>query len=816
MAAAKRLKPFTFFGRVPHGTTTVELTKILVKSFSKNELGGVQDFTGGKYEVFLKTRAAVERFLQDPVVEVKGTSVTFEYRGTRAKMVRVFGYSAEHHDVELASALEQFGKIVSVTRESVTGFPTVTTGIRRVKIEMKRAVPNFLDVIDATVQCEYEGVVRVCRKCGAQGHMGANCETPQCVRCGAYGHETCEAACPKCGEDHDMRACKKRTFVSIVGEEEENEQPPVVWEQPKPAVSQAATTTEATEEKSEEPVTAVEEVASASLETSAEAAGPVDEVPPTQETEQDNHVEDNKVEEKMAATCDRPKRKRSPRRKKKTSPVAPASTPRAAVIVQGRISGWCPVARGVRQGCPLSPLLYVIAIEPLLQRLAADTRVKRTVLPVGPPAVPVFGYADDITIVVPDVASAARALEITEQYCEASGARLNKHKSAVMPLRDVRPPEIAEVPSVSETRMLGFYFNREGPSARNWEHVAEKVETKTADLGRLRCPITAQATIIRTLLIAIISFSASILEIPASMKKRVEKSIYRFLWQGAPEKIRRVVVKQPRLKGGLGIPDLDALARALHVQWTLRAVECDFTQQPLPHTAPRAGTPLAFYSAAAADMNLIRATFTEPPREIALKAMLSLLTPALLPHLDRELMTAEKPTWKYLTAHFLDARRASFMWRFARGILLIKRRTFVSRSSGLVDTCPFCGTAETSTHIFQDCVIPAALLERLRDLFGLPGIPFQTIRYFNPMPGEARNQFALALAEISYQVWVARCHAAYSGRIPDLMEVKNKIRKELWFHLQRERRHLGRKKFCEEWRPMIIFEECGEKISIKY
>lgn len=212
MAAAKRLKPFTFFGRVPHGTTTVELTKILVKRFSKNELGGVQDFTGGKYEVFLKTRAAVERFLQDPVVEVKGTPVTFEYRGTRAKMVRVFGYSAEHHDVELTSALEQFGKIVSVTRESVTGFPTVTTGIRRVKIEMKRAVPNFLDVIDATVQCEYEGVVRVCRKCGAQGHMGANCETPQCVRCGAYGHETCEAACPKCGEDHDVRACKKRTL----------------------------------------------------------------------------------------------------------------------------------------------------------------------------------------------------------------------------------------------------------------------------------------------------------------------------------------------------------------------------------------------------------------------------------------------------------------------------------------------------------------------------------------------------------------------------------------------------------------------------
>ncbi|KAK8764583.1 hypothetical protein V5799_032808 [Amblyomma americanum] len=39
---------------------------------------------------------------------------------------------------------------------------------------------------------------------------------------------------------------------------------------------------------------------------------------------------------------------------------------RVAVIDQGRVSEQFSVTRGVRQGCPLSPLLYVIAIEPLL------------------------------------------------------------------------------------------------------------------------------------------------------------------------------------------------------------------------------------------------------------------------------------------------------------------------------------------------------------------------------------------------------------------------------------------------------------------
>lgn len=112
MASAKCLKPYTLFGRVPQGTSTVDLTKLLMKRLTKNELGGVQHFNGGKFEAFLKTCAAVEHFIQDPVIEVKGTAVAFEYRGTRAKMVRVFGYSAEHHGIELASALQPYGKIL--------------------------------------------------------------------------------------------------------------------------------------------------------------------------------------------------------------------------------------------------------------------------------------------------------------------------------------------------------------------------------------------------------------------------------------------------------------------------------------------------------------------------------------------------------------------------------------------------------------------------------------------------------------------------------------------------------------------------------
>ncbi|KAK8767918.1 hypothetical protein V5799_030892 [Amblyomma americanum] len=268
MPSTKRLKAFTSV-RMPQRTTTLDLSKILVNRFTKAELGGVQDFTGRKFEVFLKTRAAVERFLQDPVVEVNGTAVPFEYRGTRDKLLRAFGYSSEHHNVELVTALQPYGKILSVSRESAPGFPTVTTGVRRINMEMKTAVPYFLDIIDTTVQLEYEGVLRGCRRCGAQGHMGTNCETAQCSRCGAYGHELCEAPYPKCGQDHAIKECRKRTFSSVVGGAEEPEQRAVIWEQPTPVLPSDALSAQTTPN-------VTEEVTNGSSNTSALPSAPED------------------------------------------------------------------------------------------------------------------------------------------------------------------------------------------------------------------------------------------------------------------------------------------------------------------------------------------------------------------------------------------------------------------------------------------------------------------------------------------------------------------------------------------------------------
>ncbi|XP_077484379.1 uncharacterized protein LOC144094319 [Amblyomma americanum] len=212
---AQRLRPHTFFGRVPQGVCNVDICKVLVTRFSKNELSGVQDFGGGRFEVTFKSKPAVQRFLSDPVIEVRGTAVRFAYRGTLSTVVRVFGFPVDIDVAELRGALEQYGPVESIALEYVPGFDGVPSGTRRVRMEMKSALPNFLQVAEFTVQCEYEGVARVCRRCGSRDHVRAACDVPLCARCGVFGHATCELPCPQCGGDHAVAKCATRTFASV-------------------------------------------------------------------------------------------------------------------------------------------------------------------------------------------------------------------------------------------------------------------------------------------------------------------------------------------------------------------------------------------------------------------------------------------------------------------------------------------------------------------------------------------------------------------------------------------------------------------------
>lgn len=72
------------------------------------------------------------------------------------------------------------------------------------------------------------------------------------------------------------------------------------------------------------------------------------------------------------------------------------TSPTVRVCVNSHLSDAFPLCNGTRQGCPLSPILYVISLEPFFNRLCANLDIEG--VQVGDKVYKVSAFADDILL----------------------------------------------------------------------------------------------------------------------------------------------------------------------------------------------------------------------------------------------------------------------------------------------------------------------------------------------------------------------------------------------------------------------------------
>lgn len=98
-------------------------------------------------------------------------------------------------------------------------------------------------------------------------------------------------------------------------------------------------------------------------------------------------------------------------------------------------TGVFPVGRSVRQGCPLSAMLYSMTVEPLALMISADRDLRGVVTPAGR-EVKLFQFADDTSLVLRDEEGVHKVLGHLTSFCCASGAEVNLGKSEILFLGD--------------------------------------------------------------------------------------------------------------------------------------------------------------------------------------------------------------------------------------------------------------------------------------------------------------------------------------------------------------------------------------------
>ena len=166
--------------------------------------------------------------------------------------------------------------------------------------------------------------------------------------------------------------------------------------------------------------------------------------------------------------------------------------PQAVMQVNGRCSGAFAIERSVQQGCPLSPLLYVLALEPLLRRLrdGGARPALRGILLSGSVRAKISAFADDITVFVSRRRDIVAVKEAVARYEKVAGAKVNFDKSEGLRLGAWRGSVPLPGPfrwSEGPVRILGEWFGpglqlernrREGERKNGPDEREAKLEVK--------------------------------------------------------------------------------------------------------------------------------------------------------------------------------------------------------------------------------------------------------------------------------------------------------------------------------------------------
>jgi len=102
---------------------------------------------------------------------------------------------------------------------------------------------------------------------------------------------------------------------------------------------------------------------------------------------------------------------------------------RSSILINGYTSRYFKPSRGVRQGCPLSHLLYVLTMEVLAVNIRVHPATKGLVLPRSSVPLPVLSlYADDTSVISSSDAATVAVFDTYALFEAGTGAKLNKEK----------------------------------------------------------------------------------------------------------------------------------------------------------------------------------------------------------------------------------------------------------------------------------------------------------------------------------------------------------------------------------------------------
>jgi len=247
------------------------------------------------------------------------------------------------------------------------------------------------------------------------------------------------------------------------------------------------------------------------------------------------------------------------------------TTSRSAVLVNGCPGPWISCKRGLRQGDPISPYLFLLVAETLQKLIRGSRDIKHPTDANLPPAV--LQYADDTLIVFEATLTGASELKVLlELFANITGLNINYHKSTLVPIH-VPEATVSALVDILGCRREGFPQNYLGlPLSVNklpisaFTPLIHKADKYLSSWQASFLNSMGRAVLVNSVLDSILVYCMSSLQLPPWAISQMDKRRRGFLWSGSSNGraspasclVAWTNVCQPKENGGLGIRDLSA------------------------------------------------------------------------------------------------------------------------------------------------------------------------------------------------------------------------------------------------------------------
>jgi len=251
----------------------------------------------------------------------------------------------------------------------------------------------------------------------------------------------------------------------------------------------------------------------------------------------------------------------------------------SCVTNNGHASEFFPVTRGIRQGCPISAMLFIMIVELLANYLKSSDNIKG--IDIDDESFIITQLADDTTLFLQDINSITNAMYVLDSFYECSGLRLNKQKCEVFILGNCGqsnnvPDTIAGLKCVSGSfKALGIHFNNnlDDMLQKNFMEKVKKLHVLINIWSQRDLSLKGKVIVLKSILIPTVLFQCTNLYVPQWFVSQVNNLLFKFVWNNKPAKIKSETLIGDIDNGGIRMPYFPSVVQSLKVIWIQRLLD---------------------------------------------------------------------------------------------------------------------------------------------------------------------------------------------------------------------------------------------------